>query len=128
MKEVMAIIRMNRINETKEALLVEGFSSLTCSKVSGRGKNKVDFSIVEKLMDSGVEMNGQTAAAVISEGHRFVPKRLVSLIVKDEEVDRVVEAVIRANSTGRPGDGKIFVLPVLDVFRVRTGDSGEEAV
>lgn len=128
MKEVMAVIRMNMINKTKEALLVEGFSSLNCRKVTGRGKKKVDFTIVERMISDGIEICSPSVAEVISEGHRLIPKRLISLVVRDEEVKKVVETIIHSNSFGKPGDGKIFVMPVLDAVRVRTGEVGEEAI
>lgn len=128
MKEVLAIIRMNMINKTKEALLLEGFSSLNCRKVSGRGKKKVDFTIIERMISDGVEISSPSVAEVISEGHRLIPKRLISLVVKDDEVKKVVETIINTNSFGKPGDGKIFVMPMIDAIRVRTGETGVEAI
>lgn len=128
MKEILAVIRMNMINKTKDALLVEGFASLNCRKVSGRGRKKVDFTIIERMITDGIEISSPTAAEVISEGHRLIPKRLISLVVKDDEVKKVVETIINTNSFGNPGDGKIFVMSVLDAIRVRTSESGEEAV
>ena len=74
MKEVMAVIRMNMISKTKEALLVEGFPSLNCRKVTGRGKKKVDFTIVERLVYEGVEICSPSTAEFILEGHRLIPK------------------------------------------------------
>ncbi|MDP4182409.1 MAG: P-II family nitrogen regulator [Bacillota bacterium] len=127
MKEVMAIIRMDMINKTKEALLKEDFPSLHCKKVMGRGKKKVDYSLIEGML-SGNEMTSPVLAEVISEGHRLVPKRLISLIVKDDEVKKVIDTIITVNSKGKQGDGKIFVLPVLDSVRVRTGETGNEAI
>lgn len=128
MKEVLAVIRMDMINKTKEALLLEGFSSLNCRKASGRGKKKVDFTIIEKMITEGVEIDSPVTAEVISEGHRLIPKRLISLVIKDDEVKKVVETIINTNSKGKPGDGKIFVMPVHDAIRVRTGESGEAAI
>ena len=127
MKEVMAVIRMDMINKTKEALLREGFSSLNCRKVLGRGKKKVDFTLIESMI-SGTEVTSPVVAEAISEGHRLVPKRLLSLVVKDDEVKKVVSTIIYANSRGKPGDGKIFVMPVTDVIRVRTGEKGLDAI
>ncbi|MCX7920558.1 MAG: P-II family nitrogen regulator [Clostridia bacterium] len=128
MKEVMAIIRMDMINKTKEALLTEGFAALNCRKVLGRGKKKVDFTLIEKVVMGELEACSPKTAEVISEGHRLIPKRLISLVVKDEEVQKVVETIISINSKGKPGDGKIFVLPVSDCIRVRTKETGEAAV
>jgi nitrogen regulatory protein PII 2 len=127
MKEVLAIIRMNMINQTKEALLKGNFPSMNCRKVMGRGKKKVDYSLIESYVKEG-ELPSNTIAEAISEGHRLIPKRLLSLIVKDDEVTEVVNTIIKVNSNGKPGDGKIFVLPVDDSIRVRTGEDGEKAL
>lgn len=127
MKEVMAIIRMDMINKNKEALLNEGFAALNCRKVFGRGKKKVDFTMVEGNF-TGTPESAPITAEVISEGHRLIPKRLISLVVKDEEVSKAVEILLSTNSKGKQGDGKIFVLPVTDAVRVRTGEKGEEAI
>lgn len=127
MKEVIAIIRADMINKTKEALLQEGFPALNCRKVLGRGKKKVDFSIIENMVEIS-DIASPVIAEAISEGHRLIPKRMVSLVVKDDDVSRVVEAVISVNSKGKPGDGKIFVVPVTEVIRVRTGETGAEAI
>lgn len=127
MKEVMAVIRMDMVNKTKEALLLEGFSSMNCRKVLGRGKKKVDFSLIEGII-SGSEITSPVIAESLSEGHRLIPKRLISLVVQDSEVKKVIETLISINSKGKPGDGKIFIMPVTDAVRVRTGESGELAI
>lgn len=127
MKEIMAVIRMEMINKTKDALLKQGFSALNCRKVMGRGKKKVDFSLIEGMVSEG-DISSTVLAEAFSESHRLLPKRLISIIVKDDEVDKVVEAIIQANQKGKPGDGKIFVLPVTDSIRVRTGEIGEIAI
>ncbi|MEZ0536685.1 P-II family nitrogen regulator [Caldicellulosiruptoraceae bacterium PP1] len=126
MKEVMAIIRMNKINETKEALLKEGFPSLHCIKVLGRGKKKVNFVAVDNIQFG--EIKDVKMAESITEEHRLIPKRLISLIVKDSDAENVIKTVLAINSKGNPGDGKIFVMPVCDAFRVRTNEKGEEAL
>lgn len=127
MKEVMSIIRMNMINQTKQALLSEGFPSMNCRKVFGRGKKKVDFSLIGNIV-SGIQEAPPVLAESITEGHRLIPKRLISLVVKDEDVKKVVDIIIEVNSKGNPGDGKIFVMPIFDAIRIRTGENGEEAV
>ena len=127
MKEVLAIIRMEMISKTKDALLKEGYAALNCRKVLGRGKKKVDFSILENMVN-GVEITSPTVAEAMTEGHRLVPKRLLSLIVADDDVKKVVDIIIEVNSKGNPGDGKIFVMPVSDVIRVRTGETGDVAI
>lgn len=127
MKEVMAIVRLSMVNQTKRALLAAGFPSLTCRKVLGRGKKKVNFTVTEA---SPVELARKVpgVAETMSEVHRLVPKRFVTLIVQDNEVDAAVAAIIQANRTGNPGDGKIFILPIKEVYRVRTGERGKDAV
>lgn len=126
MKQIMAVIRLNKISETKAALLEAGFPAFTGYKVMGRGKAKVNFEMVAEE-----EVQGQVDAALaeeISEVHRLVPKRLVDLVVHDEDVQKAVDAIVKVNSTGHPGDGKIFVLPVAEAYQVRTGESGETVV
>lgn len=127
MKEVMAIIRMNMINQTKQALLAEGFPALNCRKVLGRGKQKVDFSLINNIMTE-IQAAPPVVAETITEEHRLIPKRLISIVVKDEEVKKVVDIIIESNSKGNPGDGKIFVMPVTWTVRIRTGDIGDAAV
>ncbi len=124
MKEVMAIIRMDMISKNKEALLKADFPALSCNKVLGRGKRKVDFSLIENML-SGSEFTSPAVAEAFSEGHRLIPKRLLSIVVKDDEVRKLVDTLIEVNQKGHPGDGKIFVMPVIDSIRVRTGENGE---
>ncbi len=128
MKEVLAVIRMDMINKTKEALLSEGFPAINCRKVLGRGKKKVDFTLIENMISGQVDIPSPVLGEALSEGHRLIPKRLISLVVKDDEVKKVVDSIISVNSKGKPGDGKIFVMPVSDAIRVRTGESGEVAI
>lgn len=127
MKEIMAIIRMNMINKTKDALLEAGFSSVTCRKVFGRGKKKVDYELIQGLLQ-GEEIDSPILAESVSEGHRLVPKRLLTIVVNDGEVKKIVDTIISVNQTGNPGDGKVFVLPVLEAVRVRTAETGEAAI
>lgn len=127
MKEVVAIVRMNMVSKTKEALLKEGFPSITCHKVVGRGKKKVDFSIIEDAISDGTSI-GKNLAEEISEIHRLIPKRMLTLLVEDEAADKVVSTIIEANRTGNPGDGKIFVSKIAEAIRVRTGETGNAAL
>lgn len=121
MKEVMAVIRMNKINDTKRALNDAGITSFTATgRVLGRGKGLVDYRILH-----GAEEGTPEAIAQLGEGPRLVPKRLITVVVSDEWVERTVEAIIKTNQTGNSGDGKIFVLPVLEATRVRTGETVE---
>jgi nitrogen regulatory protein PII 2 len=127
MKEVIAIIRMNMINKTKEALGTAGFPAVTCRKVFGRGKKKVNYELIQELL-SGEELQNSNMAEVVSEGHRLIPKRLITLIVDDSAVKEIVDIIIEVNKTGSQGDGKIFVLPIVEAVRVRTGEKGSSAI
>ncbi|MGO8673978.1 MAG: P-II family nitrogen regulator [Capsulimonadaceae bacterium] len=123
MKEVMAVIRMNMVNRTKQALVDAGVSSLTAQLVLGRGRGEVDFRILLGAQEGYVEAIGQLGA-----GPRLIPKRLLSIVVPNSMVEKVVDTLIRVNKTGMPGDGKIFVLPIDDALRIRTGETGDIAV
>lgn len=123
MKEVFAVIRMNKMNETKRALADVGISSLTARKVIGRGKGKVDY-----LLLKGAEEGYDEAINQLSPGPKLIPKRMLTIVVPDAKVKTVVDTVIDVNQTGAPGDGKIFVMPVADSIRVRTGEHGDDAL
>ena len=123
MKEVMAIIRMNKMNQTKHALADAGVASFTARKVVGRGKGKVDY-----LLMKGAEAGCEEAIVQLGHGPKLIPKRMLNVVVPDELVHSVVRTIIELNQTGHPGDGKIFVMPVLDAVRVRTGESGVAAL
>lgn len=126
MKEIIAIVRMNKVNETKKALADIGICSLHAIKVMGRGKMQVDFSALDSL---GVrEEIGGIIADGLAKGSRLIPKRLLTILVQDGEVKKVVDTIIKVNQGGNKGDGKIFIAPVLDAVRVRTGERGQEAI
>ncbi len=126
MKEVLAIIRMNKINATKAALVEAGFPAFTARKVMGRGRKALDEDLV-KALDDG-PLDSAEMLPMLARGPRLLPKRLITLVVPDDKVSQVVDTIIRTNQTGNPGDGKIFVMPVTDVVRVRTGETGETAI
>ncbi|AND86262.1 P-II family nitrogen regulator [Clostridium tyrobutyricum] len=130
MKEIMAIIRMDMIGKTKEALAEIGFPSITCKRVLGRGKKKIDFSLIKDYM-TGEDISAiqdKKIAEQISEVHRLISKRLVIILSKDEDVKKIVDTIIETNRTGNPGDGKIFVIPVTDSIRIRTEEIGDAAI
>ncbi|HFQ80031.1 MAG TPA: P-II family nitrogen regulator [Desulfobacterales bacterium] len=127
MKEVMAILRMNKINATKAALVAAGFPSFTASRVMGRGRKALDEDMVKAMNDDG-PLESSEVLPLLAHGPRLLPKRMISLIVPDDKVATVVETVINSNSTKNPGDGKIFVMPIDDVCRVRTGETGNAAI
>jgi len=127
MKQIIAIIRMNKLNTTKHALAVAGFPAVTCRKVLGRGKKKVDYELINSML-SGFEISKPQIAEGISEGHRLIPKRQLMIVVRDEEVDEAVKIIIEQNRTKCPGDGKIFIIPIERAVRVRTGEVNELAL
>ncbi len=119
MKEVMSMIRVQKINDTKRALNEAGITSFSATgRVLGRGKGLVDYRILK-----GAEQGYEEAINQLGDGPRLVPKRLISVVVSDDWVERTVNAIIATNQTGNSGDGKIFVLPVLEATRVRTGET-----
>jgi len=125
MKDIMAIIRINKMNETKKALDAAGISSMTATgRVLGRGKGNVDF----RVLNGAQEGREEAIAQLDTNGPRLIPKRLITIVVPDNLVKKTVEVIIKANQTGKAGDGKIFVLPVLESHRVRTAESGDKVL
>ena len=120
MKEVLVIVRLNMMNKTKKALSETGISSFHAKDCLGRGKGLVDFKVLK-----GAERGYEEAIQQLGSGQRLIPKRWLSIVVPDNLVKKVVETVIAVNQTGKSGDGKIFVLPVSDAVRIRTGESGD---
>ena len=123
MKEVMAIIRMNKINETKRALVNSGISSMHARDCQGRGKGLVDIQLLR-----GAEQGYEEAISQLGNTQRLIPKRMISIVVPDSLTAKTISTIIAVNRTGKSGDGKIFVMPVLDAIRVRTGEEGDEAL
>ena len=121
MKTVMAIIRIDKMNRTKKMLSEAGISSMTAlSHVHGRGNGLVDRKIVE-----GATANIPEAVTYLTQEPRLRPQRVVYVTIPNDKVEIVVSAIIEANQSGEPGDGKIFVLPVNDAIRVRSAESGD---
>jgi nitrogen regulatory protein PII 2 len=120
MKDIFAIVRMNKMNQTKRALSEVGISSITARDALGRGKGLVDIQLLE-----GAEKGYEEAISQLGQTQRMIPKRALIIAVPDELVDKVVKTIIRVNRTGKSGDGKIFVMPCLDAIRVRTGEHGD---
>ena len=123
MKEIIAVIRMNKINQTKRALIAAGISSMHARDCMGRGKGLVDINLLK-----GAEQGYEEAISQLGNSQRLIPKRMVSVIVPDNLADKTVAVIIAANRTGKSGDGKIFVLPLLDAVRIRTGEAGDDAL
>jgi len=123
MKEVMAIIRMNRINQTKTALVEAGISSMTARECLGRGKGLVDLDILK-----GAEQGYEEAISQLGNTQRLIPKRMISVVVPDKLVKKTVDTIISVSRTGKAGDGKIFVMPVSESIRIRTGETGDDTL
>jgi nitrogen regulatory protein PII 2 len=120
MKEILAIVRMNKMNQTKRALSEVGITSITAREALGRGKGLVDVQLLE-----GAEKGYEEAISQLGQTQRMIPKRALLIVVPDELVDKTVKTLIQVNQTGKSGDGKIFVMPCLDAVRVRTGERGD---
>lgn len=122
MKEIIIIIRPKKVNATKEALAALGFPGMTAIPVLGRGKQKGIASEVNIEYRPGIlEQN-------TSGGMKYVPKRYLSIVVSDDNVETVIDAIIEVNKTGEFGDGKIFVCPMEEAVRIRTDEQGNEAI
>ena len=120
MKEILAIVRMNRMNQNKRALAEAGITSITARDALGRGKGLVDVQLLE-----GAEKGYEEAISQLGQTQRMIPKRALLIVVPDDLTEKTVETLIRVNQTGKSGDGKIFVMPCLDAIRVRTGECGD---
>ncbi|MBG0775932.1 MAG: P-II family nitrogen regulator [Desulfovibrionaceae bacterium] len=122
MKEIIAIIRPRKMNATKQALDALGFPSMTAVPVLGRGKQR------------GIagEINVDIPPEVLAQGKyramTYIPKRMLSVVVPDREVDPVVQAIVEINRTGQVGDGRVFVCHVEEALRVRTDERGDSAI
>ncbi|MGE5364309.1 MAG: P-II family nitrogen regulator [Bacteroidota bacterium] len=112
MRKIEAIIRPFKLDEVKEALLEEGIRGLTISEVRGYGRQKG-----HKETYRGSEYQIE-----------FVPKIKIEVVVQESKAERVVDAILRTAKTGQVGDGKIFISDVRDVIRIRTDESGEDAL
>ena len=112
MKKIEAIIREERLGAVKKALEENSYFGMTVSEVSGRGKQG-GLTLQWRVGDYRVEL---------------LPKIKVEVVVLDEDVPRILNAITIAARTGEMGDGKLFVLPVENAVRVRTGDEGDNAI
>ena len=112
MKKIEAIIKPFKLEEVKEALGGIGIQGLTVSEVKGFGRQRGHTELyrgAEYIVD-------------------FLPKVKIEIVISDEDVDRAVEAITGAAKTGRIGDGKIFVIDLKQAMRIRTGETGDQAV
>jgi len=138
MKEITAVIRRDKLQETKKVLEELGFPSVSIQSVDGRGKqrgmvcdNDLDPDLPDKFCTS-VKLTPTPSTYAIEHAlpkvALFVPKRMLTMVVPDDLVTKIVKSIISVNKTGKTGDGKIFVLPIEDAVRVRTGETGGEAI
>ena len=112
MKRITAIIRPHKLDEVKDALLEKGIKGMTISEVRGIGRQK-----------------GQTEVYRGSEYQiDFIPKIKIEIVVPDDKLELAVTAIIAAAKTGQVGDGKLFITTIDEVIRVRTEESGENAL
>jgi nitrogen regulatory protein P-II 1 len=112
MKKIEAIIRPFKLDEVKEALVEEGIKGLTISEVRGYGRQK-----------------GHTETYRGSEYQiEFIPKMKIEIVVDDPLVEKVVDAILKTAKTGQVGDGKIFISEIQEVIRIRTEESGNQAL
>ena len=112
MKKIEAIIKPFKLDDVKEALNAIGIKGMTITEVKGYGRQKGHKEIyrgAEYIVD-------------------FIPKVKMEIIVDATQLDEIVETIQKAAHTGKIGDGKLFVLPVEEVIRVRTGEKGKEAI
>ena len=112
MKKIEAIIRPFKLDDVKEALLEEGVKGLTISEVRGYGRQKG-----HKETYRGSEYRIE-----------FVPKIKIEIVVPNSIMEKVIDTIVRTAKTGQVGDGKIFISDISDVIRIRTEESGEEAL
>jgi nitrogen regulatory protein P-II 2 len=112
MKMLTAIVKPFKLDDVREALSEIGVQGITVSEVKGFGRQKGHTELY------------RGAEYVVD----FLPKVKIEVVIADGIVDRVIEAITKAARTGKIGDGKIFVVPVEQAVRIRTGETGEEAV
>ena len=112
MKKIEAVIKPFKLDDVREALTEIGISGMTVSEVKGFGRQKGHTEIYR-----GAEYAVD-----------FLPKVKVELVLADEEVERAIDIIVETARSGKIGDGKIFVLPVEEVIRIRTGERAEAAI
>lgn len=112
MKRIVAIVRQEKFEDVKRALVEVGCDGMTVSEVKGRGSQK------------GIKESYRGSSYCID----LLPKTRVEIVVKDENLDLFVDAIKKGAHTGNIGDGKIFIQPVENVIRIRTGEEGDKVV
>ena len=112
MKRIEAYIRVNKLEDVKAALELVGVGGLSCEQVRGYGRQ---LGRTDKYRGSTYAVN-------------LLPKMKIEVVVKDEDLEDAIDAIVKSTQTGEIGDGKIFVTEVLDAIRIRTGERGDAAL
>ena len=112
MKQIEAIIKPFKLDEVKDALTKAGIQGMTITEVKGFGRQKGHTELYR-----GAEYSVD-----------FLPKVKIQILVPDDKAQQVVEAIVKTARTGKIGDGKIFIVPVEEVIRIRTGEKGPDAI
>lgn len=112
MQKITAVIRAEKLEDVRDALEKKGYPGLMLARIEGHGTQK------------GLTQQFRGRKYTIE----LIPKAKLEIVVKDRDVQDIVDAVIKAARTGEVGDGKIFVSPITEVFRIRTSESGETAI
>lgn len=112
MKKILAIIRPDKLEEVKQALEEIGCNGLTIKEVRGRG---IQLGITESYRGHDYKVD-------------LLPKTEIEIVTNEEDLDKIVDTIVKTAQTGDIGDGKIFISPVEEVIRIRTGERGEKAI
>jgi nitrogen regulatory protein P-II 1 len=112
MKKILAIIRPDKLEEVKQALEEIGCHGLTVKEVRGRG---IQLGITESYRGHDYKVD-------------LLPKTEIEIVVKEDDLENIVQTIVKTAQTGDIGDGKIFISPVEDVVRIRTGERGDKAI
>ena len=112
LKKIEAIIREDKVNEVKEALENVGIRGLNMFEIRGRGRQ------------GGITLSGRSGSYQVD----MLPKVQINIVLSEHNLEETIDAIVRAGRTGSAGDGLIFIYPVEDVVRIRTGEKGREAV
>ena len=112
MKKIEAIFREERLNDVKEALYKVGIVGMNVCEVRGHGRQ------------GGIELIGRSGSYKID----LLPRIQMNIVLSDHNVDKAIDTIVEATHTGNAGDGMIFVLPVENVIRIRTGERGRDAL
>jgi len=144
MKEIIAIIRTERVEPTKDALESIGVKGITFVNVIGRGRQRgtIRAPDPEGTLRREVGVYIMHQRGIISDANDpkyhvpvqkeielgFLPKKMLMIVVNDDEVPLIVDTLTQIDRSGQQGDGKIFVCPMIDVIRIRTGEHGSKAL